>query len=77
MRILVTGANGFVGSSVTRQLLDAGHQVRAMVRPKSDLQNLEGLVLELVEGDLLDVNSLYRAVSGCDSLFHVAADYRL
>lgn len=77
MKTLVTGANGFVGSAVMRRLLDAGHEVRVLVRPRSDRRNLEQLPVEIAEGDLRDVASLKRAVQGCDNLFHVAADYRL
>ena len=77
MKSLVTGANGFVGSAVARCLLNAGHEVRCLVRPGSDLRNLYKLPVELSEGDLRSVPSLKRAVSGCDNLFHVAADYRL
>jgi dihydroflavonol-4-reductase len=74
---LVTGAAGFVGSAVTRRLLAAGHQVRALVRPTSDRRNLEGLPIEIVVGDLTDAESLRAALQGCRVLFHVAADYRL
>jgi len=77
MKTLITGASGFVGSAVLRQLLNAGHEVRALVRPTSNRRNLEGLPLELCEGDLSDLDSLRRAVHGCKVLFHVAADYRL
>jgi dihydroflavonol-4-reductase len=77
MRTLVTGATGFVGSAVLRQLLEAGHKVRALVRPGSDRRNLAELDVEIVEGDLQHPESLRRAVAGCDALFHVAADYRL
>lgn len=77
MKTLVTGANGFVGSAVLRELLTAGHEIRALVRPRSDRRNLQGLPVEIVEGDLRDRNSLRRAVKGCANLFHVAADYRL
>ncbi len=77
MTTLITGASGFVGSAVLRQLLEAGHDVRALVRPTSDLTLLEGLPVEIVTGDLLDRASLDRAVAGCEALFHVAADYRL
>jgi len=75
--ILITGATGFVGSAVLRRLLDAGHRVRALVRPTSDRRNLEGLAVEVVEGDLLEPSSLKPALEGCSGLFHVAADYRL
>ena len=77
MKILITGASGFVGSAVLRKLLDAGHEVRALVRKNSDRRNVSALTVELIEGDLGDSDSLRRAVSGCDRLYHVAADYRL
>lgn len=77
MKTLITGASGFVGSAVLRQLLNAGHEVRALIRSSSDRRNLEGLHVELCEGDLSDGVSLRRAVHGCKLLFHVAADYRL
>ena len=77
MRSLVTGASGFVGSAVLRHLIDAGHDVRVLVRPGSDRRNLAGLQVEICEGDLTDRDSLRTAVAGCDYLFHVAADYRL
>jgi len=77
MTTLITGATGFVGSGVLRQLLKAGHTVRAMLRPRSDRRNIEGLPVEVTIGDLADRASLDRAVSGCTALFHVAADYRL
>jgi dihydroflavonol-4-reductase len=74
---LVTGANGFLGSAVTRCLLTAGHEVRCLVRHGSNRRNLDKLPVEISEGDLRSFPSLKRAVSGCDHLFHVAADYRL
>lgn len=77
MTTLVTGANGFVGSAVMRQLLDEGAAVRVLVRQGSDRRNLEGLDVEILEGDLRDQASLERALKGCYALFHVAADYRL
>ena len=77
MRSLVTGASGFVGSAVMRELLAAGHEIRALVRPQSNRRNLQGLPVEIIEGDLRDRDSLRRAVKDCDNLFHVAADYRL
>jgi dihydroflavonol-4-reductase len=77
MKTLITGATGFVGSAVLRALLNAGQEVRALVRRGSDRRNLQGLDVELIEGDLTDVGSLKQAVKGCGSLYHVAADYRL
>lgn len=77
MNTLVTGATGFVGSHVARQLSAAGHRVRVLVRQSSNMQSLEGLPVEHAEGDLRDVGSLERAMQGVRRVFHVAADYRL
>jgi dihydroflavonol-4-reductase len=75
--ILVTGASGFVGSAVARALLQAGYQVRALVRPTSSRVNLTDPRLEFAQGDLRDAASLERALTDVRVLFHVAADYRL
>ena len=75
--ILITGASGFVGAAVVRQLLAAGHAVRALIRPSSARANLDGLAVEIVQGDLRDAASLRRAMAGIRFVFHVAADYRL
>ncbi len=77
MTTLLTGGTGFVGSAVARELLDAGHELRVLVRPGRPRDNLDGLDVEIVEGDLRDPASLARALKGCRALFHVAADYRL
>jgi dihydroflavonol-4-reductase len=77
MKTLITGATGFVGSAVLRQLIKAGRSVRALIRPNSDPRNLAGLPLEIMIGDLKDRSSLDRTLAGCSILFHVAADYRL
>jgi len=77
MKTLITGASGFVGSAVARRLLDAGHDVRVLLRPQSNRRNIDGLALEVLTGDLTDRPSLERVVVGCDALFHVAADYRM
>ncbi|MBL8295505.1 MAG: NAD-dependent epimerase/dehydratase family protein [Bryobacterales bacterium] len=72
---LVTGATGFIGWHVARQLLDRGDCVRVLARPSSTLRELEGA--SVVYGDLQQEESLRRAVEGCQIVFHVAADYRL
>jgi dihydroflavonol-4-reductase len=77
MRIFLTGATGFLGSHVARVLAEQGADLRLLVRPTSNLRNLEGLNAETATGDLRDPASLEKAMSGCDTVFHVAADYRL
>lgn len=77
MLAFVTGATGFLGSHVARVLAEQGAELRLLVRPTSDLRNLDGLNAERVEGDLRDAASIEKALSGCDVVFHVAADYRL
>src|SRR5271163_3410216 len=77
MKAFVTGATGFLGSHVARALADQGADLRLLVRPTSNLRNLEGLKAETATGDLRDAASLEKAMSGCDTVFHVAADYRL
>ncbi|HMD02025.1 MAG TPA: hopanoid-associated sugar epimerase [Candidatus Baltobacteraceae bacterium] len=72
----MTGGTGFVGGNLARALLRDGWSVRALVRPQSDRRNLDGLALELVEGDLLSPE-LSAAMRGADALFHVAAFYSL
>jgi dihydroflavonol-4-reductase len=74
---VVTGATGFVGSAVVRALLKAGLGVRALIRRNSPRANLEGLKVELVEGDIRDTNAVLPAAKGARYVFHVAADYRL
>jgi dihydroflavonol-4-reductase len=77
LKAFVTGATGFLGSHVARVLADQGADLRLLVRPTSNLKNLEGLKAETATGDLRDAASLEKAMSGCDTVFHVAADYRL
>lgn len=77
MRTLVTGATGFVGSHVARQLVERGDTVRVLVRRSSKVDNLASLDVEPFYGDLQDPESLAQAVKGCERVFHVAADYRL
>jgi dihydroflavonol-4-reductase len=82
LKAFVTGATGFLGSHVARVLSSQGADLRLLVRPSSNLKNLEGLLssgkpAETATGDLRDAASLEKAISGCDAVFHVAADYRL
>src|SRR3979411_1904871 len=77
LRVFITGATGFVGSHVAQELSRRGADLRILVRPTSKLENLAGLPAETVTGDLLQVDALRSAISGCDAVMHVAADYRL
>jgi len=77
LKAFVTGATGFLGSHVARALADQSADLRLLVRPTSNLKNLEGLKAETATGDLRDATSLEKAIAGCDTVFHVAADYRL
>ncbi len=82
MKAFVTGATGFLGSHVARVLAEQGAELRLLVRPTSDLRNLDdlaarGVNADRVAGDLRDAASIEKALSGCDVVFHVAADYRL
>jgi dihydroflavonol-4-reductase len=75
-RVLVTGATGFIGSAVTRRLLERGQEVVTLVEPNVDAGNLEGLDVKQVVGDLRRADDVRQVVSGCRAVFHVAALYR-
>jgi dihydroflavonol-4-reductase len=74
---LVTGGTGFVGANVARELVAAGATVRVLARPRADRRALQGLRVEIADGDLLNPGSVRRAIDGVQTVFHVAADYRL
>lgn len=75
MKLIVTGATGFIGGAVARLLIESGHSVRALVRPVSDASGLERAGVEVVRGDMLDTASLSAVVRGAEGLFHAAAVY--
>ncbi|MFN8791177.1 MAG: NAD-dependent epimerase/dehydratase family protein [Bdellovibrionales bacterium] len=72
MKVLVTGANGFLGSWLTRALVEKGHDVTILVRPSSDLSELEGVSYKKAFGDVTDLESLERSFQGQDGVFHLA-----
>jgi dihydroflavonol-4-reductase len=72
-KVLITGATGFIGNHVTRLCLEKGDEVRVMVMPGEDRSPLNGMDVEFVEGNLLDPDSLVRAVQGVQQLYHLAA----
>ena len=77
MTTLVTGATGFLGSAIARELLSDGHKIKLLARSNSDLGNIEGLDAEIVRGDLRDRETLKSALKGCSKLYHAAAFYSL
>lgn len=77
MKALITGATGFIGSAVARAVAATGTDVRVLVRQDSELDNLDGLPVEHVHGDLRNPDSLRHALAGCRQLYHVAAHYAL
>lgn len=77
MKVFLTGATGFVGHHVARELQAKGAELRLLVRKTSRLDNLEGIKGETVVGDLLDPEPLHAAIQDCEFIVHVAADYKL
>ena len=77
MTTLVTGATGFLGSAIARELLKDGRNIKLLARDNSDLKNIKGLDAEIVIGDLRDRESLKSAFKGCSKLYHAAAYYSL
>ena len=71
-RTLVTGATGFIGSHVTRLLVERGDEVYVTARPQSDLSMLDGLPVRTVRADICDRRAIRRAMRGMERLFHVA-----
>src|SRR5512138_1323580 len=72
MRVLVTGATGFVGSAVAREISARGHALRVLARAGSDLSALDGLEVEVARGDVLDGGAVAAALSGRDAVVHAA-----
>jgi dihydroflavonol-4-reductase len=77
MKCLVTGASGFIGANLVHELRARGHEVKALLRPESDLRGLQDADFERFSGDLFDRQKLVSAMRGCDWCFHVAASYHL
>ncbi|EQA36645.1 putative hopanoid-associated sugar epimerase [Leptospira inadai serovar Lyme str. 10] len=73
MKKLVTGAAGFIGSAIVRELLKEGHEVKVLIRKSTNPKGLEGLDVEVAYGDICDGDSMRSALKGCDTLYQTAA----
>ena len=73
VKVLITGATGFIGGHLAQALVKEGHQVRALARPTSDTLLLKKLNIEIVNGDLRDAAAMNKAVGGCQCVYHLAA----
>jgi dihydroflavonol-4-reductase len=76
-KALVTGAVGFIGSHVVRELLAENVEVRCLIRPGESTRNLDGLDVELLTGDILDIAAVEKDLDGIDTVFHLAALYSI
>ena len=75
MTTLVTGATGFIGGNLARALSKRGEDARALVRPAANDLAIHDRKVKQMPGDLLDIDSLRRAITGCDTVYHCAATY--
>ena len=75
MTVLVTGATGYIGSAVARELAENDTKIRCLVRETSNMKNLDGLYVEIAHGDIRDIESVRRALKGCERVYHLAAVY--
>jgi len=73
MRIFITGANGFLASNITRELLSRGHKIVGFIKTGEDISTIKELDIKLFYGDILDYNSVLEAIDSCDMLIHTAA----
>lgn len=75
MKVLIVGATGFLGGKVASETLAHGHSVRALIREGSDVSALERNGIEIIRGNMLDMDSIATAMSGCDAVITTAAGY--
>ncbi len=73
MKIFLTGGDGLLGSNLVRELLKNGHELKVLVQPGRQTVTLDGLKIERIEGDLLDIDSLTKAAEDAEAIYHVAA----
>ena len=77
MKFFITGATGFVGGHIARQLRDSGHEVVALVRRPDAATTLSAIGVQLARGDVTDAESMRAPMTGCDGVFHVAGWYKV
>jgi nucleoside-diphosphate-sugar epimerase len=77
VKVFLTGATGFIGGEIARQLRDRGDEVRCLVRNRGKASELEQRGCELVDGDLGDAEALRAGMEGCDAVIHAAAMYEV
>jgi nucleoside-diphosphate-sugar epimerase len=75
-KILITGGTGFIGSHLTKGLVDDGHDVRVLARPSGAIDTLKGLPVEIIEGDIRDRDAVDRAVKGVEVVIHLVSNFR-
>ena len=72
MSTIITGATGFIGSHITKKLVERGEKVKVLIRKTSNTKNIDDLNVEKIYGDVLNKESLVSAFKGCDTLYHLA-----
>jgi len=75
MKKLVTGATGFIGSAIVRELIRDGEDIRVLIRKTSNTRNIDNLDVERAFGDIRDGDSMRKALKGCDTLYYTAAHF--
>ena len=75
MKKLVTGSTGLLGSSIVRELLKDGEDIKVLIRKSSDTRNIDNLDIEIAYGDIRDGDSMKNALKGCDTLYFAAAHF--
>src|SRR5437870_1039495 len=73
VKVLITGATGFIGGYLAQTFVREGCQVRALTRPTSDTSRLRELDVEIISGDIRDASAAKKAVQGCEFVYHLAA----
>jgi nucleoside-diphosphate-sugar epimerase len=73
LKVLVTGATGFIGGHLAQSLIEAGHEVSGLARANSDTSRLKELDMKIIHGDIRDAGAMEKAARDCDCIYHLAA----